>query len=67
MTDRDPSDDIDDPLPPSHGDGPSTADDEPSESGDDDPGWPWSFILLVVAGALYLIFRFAELAINLLS
>ena len=32
---------------------------------DEDPGWPWSFILLVVAGALYLIFRFAEVAINL--
>jgi hypothetical protein len=34
---------------------------------DDDPGWPWSFILLVVAGAIYLIFRFAELAINILN
>jgi hypothetical protein len=33
----------------------------------EDPGWPWSFILLVVAGAIYLIFRFAELAINLLN
>jgi hypothetical protein len=32
---------------------------------DEDPGWPWSFILLVVAGALYLIFRFAEVIINL--
>jgi len=43
-------------------------DDDPSESVDtDDPGWPWSFILLVVAGAIYLIFRFAELAINILT
>jgi hypothetical protein len=33
----------------------------------EDPGWPWSFILLVVAGAIYLIFRFAELAINLFN
>lgn len=32
-----------------------------------DPGWPWSFILLVVAGALYLIFRFVEVAINILT
>lgn len=34
---------------------------------DDDPGWPWSFILLVVAGALYLIFRFVELGISLFA
>jgi hypothetical protein len=34
---------------------------------DEDPGWPWSFILLVVAGAIYLIFRFAEIAIKLLN
>jgi hypothetical protein len=42
-------------------DGPPTANVEDGE----DPGWPWSFILLVVAGALYLIFRFAEVIINL--
>lgn len=24
---------------------------------DEDPGWPWSFVLLVVAGGLYLLFR----------
>ena len=44
-------------------DGPSTANVED----DEDPGWPWSFILLVVAGAIYLVFRFAELAINLFN
>jgi len=40
-----------------------------SENLDDevDPGWPWSFILLVVAGAIYLIFRFAELGIKLFT
>lgn len=35
----------------------SAADDEEA-----DPGWPWSFLLLVVAGALYLILRFFQLA-----
>jgi hypothetical protein len=44
-------------------DGPDTANVED----DEDPGWPWSFILLVVAGGIYLIFRFVELAINLLN
>ena len=38
-----------------------------TEAEDDDPGWPWSFILLVVAGAIYLIFRFVEIFIKLLS
>lgn len=32
-----------------------------------DPGWPWSFLLLVAAGAAYLIFRFVELGIELLT
>jgi hypothetical protein len=44
-------------------DGSDTANVEDGE----DPGWPWSFILLVVAGALYLIFRFAEVIINLVT
>jgi hypothetical protein len=26
-----------------------------------DPGWPWSFLLLVAAGALYLILRFVAM------
>ncbi len=34
---------------------------------EEDPGWPWSFLLLVFAGALYLIFRFYEMAKELLS
>ena len=38
---------------------------EPSDEDEKDPGWPWSFILLVVAGGLYLVFRFIDLAIKL--
>jgi hypothetical protein len=41
---------------------------EPDEQGTDavddeelDPGWPWSFLLLVVAGGLYLILRFVQM------
>ncbi|MGI9667933.1 MAG: hypothetical protein ACR2N2_12705 [Acidimicrobiia bacterium] len=30
----------------------------------DDPGWPWSFLLLVFAGALYLIFRLVDFVID---
>ncbi len=43
------------------------ADPTASHVGDDevDPGWPWSFLLLVAAGALYLIFRFVEFGIEL--
>ncbi|MCL1595109.1 MAG: hypothetical protein M3132_12240 [Actinomycetia bacterium] len=33
----------------------------------EDPGWPWSFILLVVAGGIYLIFRFIQLGIELFN
>lgn len=53
-----------------------TADDgsgrDPAVSGEhpgeeDDPGWPWSFLLLVAAGAAYLIFRFVELGIKIFS
>lgn len=40
---------------------------EADENEDVEPNWPWSFILLVVAGALYLILRFVELAIKLLK
>jgi hypothetical protein len=60
MTNHDRTDDLDqnDPATVAVPDVANTEDDE-------DPGWPWSFILLVVAGALYLIFRFAEVAINL--
>jgi hypothetical protein len=38
--------------------------DHPSESPtqeDEDPGWPWSFLLLVAAGGLYLILRFVQM------
>jgi hypothetical protein len=34
---------------------------EPSTQEDEDPGWPWSFLLLVAAGALYLILRFVQM------
>ncbi len=54
MTDRDHADDVD-------------HDEEFAGDDEEDPGWPWSFILLVVAGALYLIFRFVELGINLFN
>lgn len=42
--------------------------DQPSVHEEDDvePGWPWSFIILVVAGAVYLLFRFVELFVKLL-
>ena len=53
MTERDHHDDVD------H--------DEAFDKDEEDPGWPWSFILLVVAGALYLIFRFVELGIKLFT
>ena len=39
---------------------------DPCADGQDE-GWPWSFILLVVAGALYLIFRFVQLGVELLT
>ena len=60
MTNHDHTDDLDQ-------NDPSTLDgsDTDNTTDDEDPGWPWSFILLVVAGALYLIFRFAEVIINL--
>lgn len=58
MTDRDHGE-------PTDNDAPATI--NANEDEVEDPGWPWSFILLVVAGAIYLIFRFAELAINLLN
>jgi hypothetical protein len=37
------------------------------DSEDDDPGWPLSFILLVVAGGLYLVLRFFQMARGLLT
>lgn len=44
---------------------PNDRSESPSEEEEVDPGWPWSFLLLVGAGALYLIVRFAELARSL--
>lgn len=39
--------------------------DERPDEDEIDPGWPWSFLLLVAAGAIYLVFRFVELGIDL--
>ena len=39
----------------------------PDDLDDDDPGWPLSFILLVVAGGLYLVLRFFQMAKDLFS
>ncbi len=39
-------------------------DEQPASRIDDDdvdPGWPWSFLLLVAAGALYLILRVVQM------
>jgi hypothetical protein len=38
-----------------------------SDGEDEDPGWPLSFILLVVAGGLYLVLRFFQMARDLLG
>ncbi|MDJ0791212.1 MAG: hypothetical protein QNJ71_04890 [Acidimicrobiia bacterium] len=37
----------------------------PESDEDVDPGWPWSFLLLVFAGGAYLIFRFVEIIAGL--
>ncbi len=36
---------------------------DPASEEEVDPGWPWSFLLIVGAGALYLILRLVE-AVN---
>jgi hypothetical protein len=28
---------------------------------EDDPGWPWSFLLLVAAGGIYLVLRVVQM------
>lgn len=38
-----------------------------SDDSDDDPGWPISFLLLVGAGALYLIVRIVQLVKDFLT
>lgn len=65
MMDSDHGDERSEYVEPPHPDEPTTAKVDDDE--DEDPGWPWSFILLVAAGALYLIFRFADLIINLFN
>jgi hypothetical protein len=45
-----------------------TPDFQPTQEADEkDPGWPLSFILLVVAGGLYLVLRFFQMARDLLA
>jgi len=39
----------------------------PQPSDDVEPGWPWSFILLVVAGAAYLVFRLVDFIADVLN
>lgn len=34
---------------------------QPDEDDEVDPGWPWSFLLLVAAGGIYLIMRFVQM------
>lgn len=41
--------------------------DSDNADGEDDPGWPISFLLLVGAGALYLILRFFEMIKHLVT
>ncbi len=38
-----------------------------SDESDDDPGWPISFLLLVGAGALYLVVRVIQLVRDLVT
>lgn len=40
---------------------PHDTDNPPLEDEEDDPGWPWSFLLLVAAGGLYLILRVVQM------
>lgn len=55
---RDPTDDPDyDPYGPP----------PPGTEEEVDPGWPWSFLLLVFAGALYLIFRLIDFVRDILT
>jgi hypothetical protein len=35
--------------------------DSPIDEDDADPGWPWSFLLLVAAGGLYLVLRVVQM------
>ncbi len=37
----------------------------PDHENEEDPGWPWSFLLLVFAGGAYLVFRFVEIIAGL--
>jgi hypothetical protein len=40
---------------------------ESSDDSEDDPGWPISFLLLVGAGALYLIIRVVQMVKGLVT
>lgn len=40
---------------------PTNHPDDVSDDDQVDPGWPWSFLLLVAAGGLYLILRIVQM------
>lgn len=47
---------------------PEEAPGPPAQPSDEvEPGWPWSFILLVVAGAAYLVFRLVDFVAHLFN
>lgn len=48
-------------------DHPESPDGGGSPEDEEDPGWPISFLLLVGAGALYLIFRLFDMIKNLVT
>lgn len=37
------------------------SDSSTDEADESDPGWPWSFLLLVAAGGIYLILRVVQM------
>ena len=41
--------------------------DAPVDPPEPQEGWPWSFLLLVAAGGIYLVFRFVELIVKLVG
>lgn len=43
------------------GDYTSSTNEDEVEDEDFDPGWPWSFLLLVAAGGIYLVLRAVQM------
>ena len=64
------SEDSAEPRPAEHGEDPEFDPYGPPPPGTEeevDPGWPWSFLLLVFAGALYLVFRLSDFVRDLVN